>query len=308
MLSCDVLKGDHALIGEVLRAVEDILDANGRADGLPVLAGAIEFFGAFVERCHEAKEERGLFPVLASLGILDAEALRTMQCDHREAGRLLQALRPFVARRTMAPEARHLLASYVTLQRHHMAFEDVSVFPRAEHALSAGDDAQVREAFERIEESAVGHGGRDVLVALAGALTRACHTLKAGKSGAPLKLARDVLRPIAGTVSPGDSLSRAREVMASLGARELPVVEREVLVGILTRTDMEPHQGHFEWTPVRTAMSPDPVVIAPDASIRDVARLLLDHGFNGVPVVNGRLLGMIRRSDLLEILAADDGH
>jgi CBS domain-containing protein len=92
--------------------------------------------------------------------------------------------------------------------------------------------------------------------------------------------------------------------MESLGARELGVVEGGVLTGILTRTDMEPHRGHWEWTPVRTAMTPDPVHVAADAPIGAVAALLLEHGFNSVPVVaEGRLLGIARRADLLRVLA-----
>jgi hemerythrin-like domain-containing protein len=305
MRSCDLLKRDHALIGEVLRAVETLLDANekGRTIPGPPLAGAMEFFGAFVERCHEAKEEQALFPILASLGILDGDALRTVQSEHGEGRRLLEALRAHCARCGIEREVGGLLGAYVSLQRHHMAFEDVSIFPRAEIGLSAEDDARVREAFERIEERVVGPGGRGALVALAGALTDACSALRAESPGRLALMARDVLRPVLGTVAPGDSLSRAGELMKSLETRELAVVEDDVLVGILTRSDMEPHWGHLEWTSVRTAMTPDPITVAPDAPIPAVARTLLDHGFNGIPVaVDRRMLGMIRRTDLVRLV------
>jgi CBS domain-containing protein len=307
MQSCELLKRDHAMIGEVLRAVDNLLDAGGEGRSIPgpPLAGAMEFFTTFVERCHEAKEERALFPVLASHGILDADALRIVQRDHGEGRRLLQALRPLCVRREIEREVGGLLGSYVALQRHHMAFEDVSIFPRAEKALSASDDARLQQAFERIEEGVVGAGGRGVLVALAGALTQACRTLGAEAPPArPKLLARDVLRPVPGTVAPGDSLSRAAELMKSLETRELAVVEHDALVGILTRSDLEPHWGHLEWTAVRTAMTPDPTTVAPDAPIPAVARLLLDHGFNGVPVaMDHHVLGMIRRTDLVQLLS-----
>jgi hypothetical protein len=82
--------------------------------------------------------------------------------------------------------------------------------------------------------------------------------------------------------------------MESLGTREVPVVEERALVGILTRTDMEPYRGHFEWTAVRSAMTPDPVTVLPDAPIREVLNLFLDRGFNCVPVsAGGELLGII---------------
>ena len=92
-------------------------------------------------------------------------------------------------------------------------------------------------------------------------------------------LARQIMRPRPGTVVPDDSLARAAELMDSLRARELPVVVGRALVGILTRTDMEPHRGHYEWTAVREAMTPKPVSVAPETPLPAVARLLLGGGF-----------------------------
>jgi CIC family chloride channel protein len=124
---------------------------------------------------------------------------------------------------------------------------------------------------------------------------------------APHLVARLVMRVGPRGIAPGDSLARATRLMESLGTREVPVVDGHALVGILTRTDMEPYRGHFEWTAVRSAMTPDPVTVLPDAPIREVLSLLLDRGFNSVPVsAGGELLGMIRRTDVLRALAPDD--
>jgi CBS domain-containing protein len=107
------------------------------------------------------------------------------------------------------------------------------------------------------------------------------------------------------SVAAGDSLARAARLMESVPTRELPVTEGRRLVGILTRTDMEPYRGHFEWTLVRVAMTLDPVTVPPEAPIGDVVTLLLDRGFNSVPVcAGGELQGMIARSDVLRTLAA----
>jgi CBS domain-containing protein len=120
----------------------------------------------------------------------------------------------------------------------------------------------------------------------------------------PHRLARQVMWAAPGSVAPGDSLARAARLMDSLGTREIPVVDDRVLVGILTRTDMEAFRGHFEWTAVRSAMTPDPVTVPPDAPIAAVVNLFLDRGFNGLPVSSGgELLGMIRRTDVLRALA-----
>jgi CBS domain-containing protein len=52
---------------------------------------------------------------------------------------------------------------------------------------------------------------------------------------------------------------------------------------------------------VREAMTPDPITVLPEAPVTDVARIMIDNGIGGVPVVNseGDLLGIITESDLI---------
>jgi CBS domain-containing protein len=103
---------------------------------------------------------------------------------------------------------------------------------------------------------------------------------------------------------PDDRLSQAVERMEAAGVREIAVVSGNALVGILTRTDLEPHRGHHEWTPVRVAMTADPVSVALRTPLVEVARILSGHTFNCVPVVEGgRYQGMLTRLDLVRMLA-----
>jgi CBS domain-containing protein len=103
--------------------------------------------------------------------------------------------------------------------------------------------------------------------------------------------------------SPDESLARAADLMASLELRELAVVDGGELVGILAQRDLRPYLGHLEWTNIGAAMTRDPITVTADTSVDAVARLLVDHCFNCVPVVAKRaLLGMIRRSDLLRLI------
>ncbi len=105
------------------------------------------------------------------------------------------------------------------------------------------------------------------------------------------------------TVHPSDPLARAAEIMDAVVVRELPVTERGAIVGIVTRSDLAPHVGQLEWTPVRVAMSASPHTVSPDTPIDAVVRALLDGNFNGVPVVeDGAVVGMITRRDLLRLL------
>jgi CBS domain-containing protein len=309
--SCERLRDEHQLIEGVLAGL-DVLTRHGRG-GRPVpetpISGAVEFFSAFVERCHDRKEEEGLFPVLAGYRMPAGDRLTTLHAEHEEGRRLLGALRALPAGQRVGGEAIGALDAYGELLRRHIAIENLVVLPFAERVLSAEDDARVGRSFDRIEARALGVDGRAVSLALAGAVTHACATRVPGAPAEPAVVARHVMRPRPAVVAPDESLARAAEVMDAGGSREVPVVaDGDALVGILARSDMEPHRGHYEWTAVRTAMTADPVTVLPDAPATEVAALLLQRGFNSVPVAVGReLLGMIACRDVLRVLAVDAG-
>ena len=49
-------------------------------------------------------------------------------------------------------------------------------------------------------------------------------------------------------------------------------------------------------------MTADPVTVAPNTTLHDAAKLLLDGHFNGLPVVDeGRLVGMLTQSDIISM-------
>jgi CBS domain-containing protein len=233
-------------------------------------------------------------------------SLGSFSVEHDEGRRLADALRPLSGRAHIDGEAIALIEAYAAFLRGHMALESTTLFPWAASVLTPADETWLTHRFDEVERRAVGPGGREVVLALADAVTLACRNL-----GGPLArpgplLARSVMRAEPRTLAPGDTLARADEIMRSVGVRELPVVRGDRLVGILARTDMEPRRGHFEWTTVGEAMTPDPVSVDADAPVATFARILLAHSFNGVPVIEGtRAVGMIGRSDLLRLLAGD---
>lgn len=51
----------------------------------------------------------------------------------------------------------------------------------------------------------------------------------------------------------------------------------------------------------RDVMTSDPVVVEPDTPVEDVARLIVEHRLNGMPVVDpaGQLLGIVTGGDLM---------
>ena len=53
-------------------------------------------------------------------------------------------------------------------------------------------------------------------------------------------------------------------------------------------------------------MTPDPTIVAPDASVQEAARIIAESGHNRLPVVeHGRLVGVVTRVDVLQALASE---
>lgn len=52
---------------------------------------------------------------------------------------------------------------------------------------------------------------------------------------------------------------------------------------------------------VKEAMTPDPITVLPETPVAEVAKIMIDKGIGGVPVVSGGgdLLGIITESDLI---------
>ena len=110
-------------------------------------------------------------------------------------------------------------------------------------------------------------------------------------------------------VSPSVSISAARQMMGRLAIRHLPVVEAGHLVGVLSDRDVLRHDGAEPGSvSCAEAMTPAPITCTPGSSVGHVARLMLDHKIDSVPVVDawGRLCGLVTSSDLLSLLVERD--
>ena len=105
------------------------------------------------------------------------------------------------------------------------------------------------------------------------------------------------------TTTPLDTLASAQSVMQREGYRQLPVVEKGTLVGLLSDRDLHAHSGYLERTKVDAAMTERLITVTPADTAAHTAGVLLEHRINAVPVVDGgRLIGIVSRSDLLRLL------
>ena len=118
------------------------------------------------------------------------------------------------------------------------------------------------------------------------------------------------------TVSPEDSLQHALDLLERHQVHELPVVQRNHLVGIVTDGDLKLMTPAYPLFPdheeirqalrdlkVAAAMTVEPVVIGPDATLLEATQQLYDRSIGALLVAeDNRLLGVLSVSDVLRIV------
>jgi CBS domain-containing protein len=63
----------------------------------------------------------------------------------------------------------------------------------------------------------------------------------------------------------------------------------------------------FEHTAVEELMSTPPIVVAPDADVREAARIMLDRGVHRLFVVaNDQLVGVLSQTDIARAIGSGD--
>jgi acetoin utilization protein AcuB len=115
-----------------------------------------------------------------------------------------------------------------------------------------------------------------------------------------LPVAEVMARPVV-TATPLTPVSEARQLMRAARVRHLPVLEGELLVGIVSDRDLR--QTSDATVAVGAIMARPVFVLAPDTSLRTAARIFLQRRFGAMPVLDGRnLVGMVSVVDLLSVL------
>ena len=118
------------------------------------------------------------------------------------------------------------------------------------------------------------------------------------------------------TVEPSTLLLDAALTLRTGAIRHLPVVENGKLVGLLTDRDIQrcapsrlipiTEDGYnqvFADTTVARVMTREPLSVAPDLALPAAIALMQQSRYGCLPVVeNGELVGILTRSDLVDIL------
>lgn len=118
------------------------------------------------------------------------------------------------------------------------------------------------------------------------------------------------------TLKKSDSLMAAKSLMELARIRHIPVVENgNIFVGLITHRDIlsstlskladvdRDVQEEIEASiPVSEIMRSDIFTVAPNASLRDAAELLLNHKYGCLPVVEKDILvGILTEADFLRL-------
>lgn len=183
MQPTDVLTSEHRVIEQVLNCLEKMARACERENRLDADAArrAIDFFRTFADRCHHAKEEDSLFPMLEAKGLVrESGPTGVMLREHELGRRYLRDLSTAVDAVAAGEKAAlfhfaDAARSYIHLLREHIAKEDYCLFPMAKGVLSAVDQQAVLDRFAEVEAGHLGAGTHEKYLRVARELAKQFH-------------------------------------------------------------------------------------------------------------------------------------
>lgn len=126
---------------------------------------------------------------------------------------------------------------------------------------------------------------------------------------------KDIMTHPPKTVSPDTSLQQVVEMMQADGFRQLPVLENDRLIGIITERDIRVANDCVEFDvktavslpsnlscTVRSCMTPDPITVSVDTPAYRAAEMMSLFKFSALIVVQDEaVVGIISVSDFLGI-------
>lgn len=135
-----------------------------------------------------------------------------------------------------------------------------------------------------------------------------------------MKTVSEVMASEVTTLGRNDTLQLARDIMNLGRVRHFPVVEEDQVVGVVSQRDLykaslgsvmkygEKAQREFLNTiAVKEVMKYPPITIAPHASVKEAARLMMKEKIGCLPVLDGaKLVGIVTETDMLKLVAEMD--
>lgn len=118
---------------------------------------------------------------------------------------------------------------------------------------------------------------------------------------APRPTVADVMRAPVVTVTPETTVGEARLVQRRARIRHLPVIEGDLLAGIVSDRDLR--GARDDSVKISRVMTRTVFVLSPATPLRDAARTFRQRRFGAMPVLSGRaLVGMVSLVDVARVL------
>jgi CBS domain-containing protein len=130
------------------------------------------------------------------------------------------------------------------------------------------------------------------------------------------KLVRDIMTSDVTTLGRNDSLQLVRDIMTLGRVRHFPVIDDNKIVGVVSQRDLykaslgsvmkygeKAQRAFMEGIAVKEVMSEPVITIAPHASVKEAARLMIEKKVGCLPVLEGpKLVGIVTETDMLKLV------
>ncbi len=163
------LRAEHEEILKTLTVAEALAHRLDREERVPhvTLEKNVEFFGVFVGKCRDGKENDILFPALTSKGLPRKDSpVGNLLRAHKQGWSLFRALADATYDNQFHFDGSgqrwaHAARSYCEFMRHHIAQEDNALLPEAERILGRQDQSVLKSKFDRFEAERVGSSAHE---------------------------------------------------------------------------------------------------------------------------------------------------
>ena len=134
------------------------------------------------------------------------------------------------------------------------------------------------------------------------------------------KTVRDIMTPEVTTLGRNESLQFVKDIMTLGRVRHFPVVDEGKVVGIVSQRDLykaslgsvmkygeKAQRSFLEGIAVKEVMCEPVITIAPHASVKEAARIMMEKKIGCLPVLEGHtLVGIVTETDMLKLVVEMD--
>ncbi len=123
----------------------------------------------------------------------------------------------------------------------------------------------------------------------------------------PAVRARDAMSSPVKVIYSRSTIEEANKIMERTGHSGLPVVEKNKLVGMVTKKAVDKAMNHgLGSRPVKSIMSTKLITATPDTPLSRIRQMMIENDIGRIPIIeNGVLVGIVTRTDILRTIFGD---